>query len=91
MSKFDEHFKIRHNVIFERARFNKRCQREGESVEQYITALYDLAEFCEYGTLKGEMIRDRLVVGILDQALSEKMQTDPDLSLEKAKIREGTV
>ena len=31
------------------------------------------------------MIRDRLVVGILDQALSERMQTDSELSLEKAR------
>ena len=85
VSKMDEHFKVRRNVIFERARFNRRCQKEGESIEQYITALYDLAEFCEYGTLRDEMIRDRLVVGILDQALSERMQTDSELSLEKAK------
>ena len=48
----DEHFKVRRNVIFKRARFNRRCQKEGESIEQFITALYDLAEFCEYGTLK---------------------------------------
>ena len=32
-----------------------------------------------------EMIRDRLIVGIKDRSLSEKLQLDPDLSLEKAK------
>ena len=31
------------------------------------------------------MIRDRLVVGILDKSLSERLQLDPDLTLEKAK------
>ena len=31
------------------------------------------------------MIRDRLVVGIQDLALSECLQLDPDLMLEKAK------
>jgi len=30
-------------------------------------------------------MRDRLVVGILDQALSERLQTDSDLTLERAK------
>ena len=30
------------------------------------------------------MIRDRIVVGIQDAKLSEKMQLDPDLTLEKA-------
>ena len=31
------------------------------------------------------MLRDRLVVGITDSSLSERMQLDPDLTLEKAK------
>ena len=32
-----------------------------------------------------EMIRDRLVVGILDKGLSEKLQMYPELTLEQAK------
>lgn len=31
------------------------------------------------------MIRDRIVVGIRDQSHSERLQMDPDLTLEKAK------
>ena len=85
IEKFDSYFRVRRNVIFERARFNRRSQKEGESSEQYITELYNLIEFCEYGDLKEEMLRDRLVVGIRDTGLSEKLQTDPDLTLERAK------
>ena len=48
-------------------------------------ALYSLAANCEYGTLESEMIRDRLVVGIRDAALSERLQLDAELTLEKAK------
>ena len=33
------------------------------------------------------MIRDRLVVGLLDCALSEHLQLDPELTLEKAKAK----
>ena len=33
------------------------------------------------------MIRDRLVVGIQDAALSQQLQLDPELTLEKAKMR----
>ena len=36
--------------------------------------LYKLAQSCEYGELTTEMIRDRLVVGISDRALSERLQ-----------------
>ena len=48
-------------------------------------ALYSLAENCEYGAMEEEMIRDRLVVGIRDTALSEKLQMDSALTLESAK------
>ena len=87
IAAFDTFFKVRKNIIFERARFNGRSQREGESVEQFITSLYNLAENCEYGELKGEMIRDRIVMGICDRALSEQLQLDAELTLEKAKKR----
>ena len=50
----------------------------------FITKLYALVEYCEYGALREEMIRDCLVVGLLDATLSEKLQLDPDLTLEKA-------
>ena len=83
--KFNEFFKVRRNVIFERARFNKRNQLCGESAEQYIMKLYTLAENCNYGDLTSEMMRDRLVVGIQDETLSQKLQLDPTLTLDKAK------
>ena len=85
VKKFDEFFKVRKNTIFERARFNRRNQHEGESAEHYIMALYDLAANCEYGAMEPEMIRDRLVVGIRDSALSEQLQMKADLTLESAK------
>ena len=85
LSKFNAFFQVCKNVIVERARFNRRNQLETESTEQFITVLYSLAENCEYGALKNEMIRDCLVVGVRDTFLSERLQMDPDLTLEKAK------
>ena len=55
-------------------------------MEQFITSLYTLAEDCAYGELKSEIIRDRIVVGIRDCVLSEKLQLDDKLTLEKAKL-----
>jgi len=77
LEKFDSHFQVRRtDLIFERARFNKRDQVDGESAEQYITTLYQLAERCEYGQFKSEMIRDRLVVGIRDITLAIREAPD---------------
>ena len=85
ITKLDSFFQVRRNVIFERARFNRRNQQADETAEQYIMTLYDLAANCNYGEMEAEMIRDRLVVGIRDSALSERLQLDPELTLEKAK------
>ena len=49
--KFDAFFKVRTNVIYEQTKFNCRDQKEGESVEQYISAWYEHVESCEYGEL----------------------------------------
>eukprot|EP00731_Ephydatia_muelleri_P028828 Em0020g472a len=84
LKKFDDFFQIRKNIIFERARFNRRDQLDGETADEYISALHNLAESCEYGTLKSELIRDRLVVGIRDLSQSRQLQLDSTLTLEKA-------
>ena len=47
MAKLDAFFQVRKNVMFERAKFNRRIQLEGESVEQFITTLYTLVETCK--------------------------------------------
>jgi len=57
---------------------------DGETADSFITALYGLVEHCEYGALHDEMIRDHIVVGIRDVTLSEKLQMDSMLNLEKA-------
>ena len=82
--KFENHFVKRRNIIFERAKFNTRKQEEGESVDSFITELYALAEHCGYNALHDEMIRDRLVVGLRDASLSEKLRLDAELTLDKA-------
>lgn len=81
---FERHFSGKKNIVFERAKFNMRSQREGESIDQFITSLFTLAETCEFKALNDELIRDRIVVGILDKQLSERLQLDPDLTLSKA-------
>lgn len=81
---FTEFFIGKRNVIYERAKFNLRNQLEGESIETFATDLCKLGEHCNYGILLDEFIRDRIVIGIRDQQLSEALQLDADLTLEKA-------
>ena len=40
--------------------------------------------YCNFGMLKEELICDHIVVGLQKRELSEKLQLDPNLTLEKA-------
>ena len=79
-----EYFIPKRNVLFERVQFNQRVQLEGENVDSFVTGLHKLAEYCAFGALHNDLIRDRLVVGLRDHKLSEKLQLDAELTLEKA-------
>lgn len=84
MAKFDEHFIPKRNVIYERAKFHSRVQLPGESVEAFVRQLYELAENCDFGVQKDEQMRDRLVIGIRDKQVSQKLQMKSDLTLRTA-------
>lgn len=83
MDTFELHFVPRKNV-YTRGQDSTRVQQASEAVDSFITALYALAENCNYGALHDELIRDHLVVGLRDTGLAERMQLDKDLTLEKA-------
>ncbi|GFR63687.1 retrovirus-related Pol polyprotein from transposon opus [Elysia marginata] len=80
----DAYFNSKKNTIFARARFNRRVQQPGESVDSFIQDLHKLADECSYLTLKDELIRDRIVVGVRDDDLSKVLQGKQDLDLSEA-------
>ena len=61
------------NIIYERYRFNNRNQDAGESIDTYASSLRSLSDTCNFGTLKEEMIRDRIVCGVRDGSLRKKL------------------
>ena len=82
IQKFDDHFIPKKNITHERACFHRQVQKEGETVEAFIQNLYELVQHCEFGTQRDEQIRDRIVIGILDKSLSQKLQMRSDLNLD---------
>ena len=80
------HLKPRPNIISQRYRFFRRDRTADESVSEYIAALRDLSEFCEFGTQLDVYLRDRFVCGINEQKMLQKLLSisDASLTLEKA-------
>ena len=84
LQKFAEYCQPRKNVPFERYRFNRRTQEAGESYDQYKTALRKLAEGCDFDTITpDEMLRDRLIFGIRDSKVRERLLQESKLTLGK--------
>ena len=71
-NKFEGHFVICRNAIFEEAKFSRRSQDEGEIVDSFITWLYCLAEYCECDVLilrndsKSHCSRDSRYITIIE-------------------------
>lgn len=71
--KFEGHFVIHRNTIYERAKFNQRKQLPGNPLTIHYSTLWT----CRTLELNETMIRDRIVVGIADATLAEKLQPNP--------------
>lgn len=54
----------------------------GETVDTFIIALHTLAEHYNYGSLKEELIRDRIVIGMSD--IKTRLQSQSNLTLDEA-------
>ena len=71
------------NVIYERYKFNNCTQGPTESIETYAASLRALAATCAFGPLNDELICDRIVCGIHNNAVRLKLLQEPKLSLSK--------
>ena len=82
--KFTEFCVPRKNVIYERYVFHTRVQGEGETIDSFTTDLRLKSQSCEFGSLQDSLIHDRVVVGIRDSKIKERLLRDSELTLERA-------
>lgn len=66
------HYAPRPMLIAERFKFNRRYQKEEETVATFSVELKKLASTCEFGKFLDDALRDRFVAGLKDR----KTQTD---------------
>lgn len=80
----EAYFKPKRNVVYERYLFNMCQQNSGETVDSYVNLLPKAASTCQFGTLTEELIRDRLVIGLQDQATKRRLLKEENLDMNKA-------
>ena len=84
LDQFKNYCEPRKNVPFERYCFYQRSQNIDETYDQYKTALKKLAEGCDFASITpDEVLRDRLVFGVRNNKVRERLLRETKLTLAK--------
>lgn len=84
LSKLSDHYTPKPSVIVQRFKFHSKSRQTGQSVSSFVVELRRLSEFCEFGTVLDDMLRDRLVCGINDDCIQKRLLAETNLTLAKA-------
>ena len=84
LEKFESYCIPKKNVTMERHKFNTRTQGSTELIDQFVTDLKNIARDCEFGDIKNDLIRDRIVCGTSSEKVKERLLREDKLTLEKA-------
>ena len=71
------------NVIYERFKFNSCSQAEGEDIDTYAAKLKQYAAKCNFGDIRDELIRDRIILGISNPDTRKKLLSRSLLTLDE--------
>ncbi|UYV63094.1 hypothetical protein LAZ67_2003108, partial [Cordylochernes scorpioides] len=82
--KFNNYFSPKLNTTIERFKFNQMKQKEDESFNDFLTRIKLQIANCKYAVMSDELLRDRIVVGIINNEIRERLLSEADLNLEKA-------
>ena len=83
LKKFAEYCRPKKMLVYERYRFWKRAQKEGEPFDSWFKDLRIIAKDCEFAE-EDNMIRDMIVFYVFDKKVQERMLRKSDLTLKDA-------
>ena len=72
------------NIIVQRCLFNSRTRQPEESVATFVNELDGIASKCEYGLQLNENLRDRLVAGVNNDIIQQRLLQNPGLTFQTA-------
>ncbi|XP_070550519.1 uncharacterized protein [Ptychodera flava] len=81
--KFEEYCSPRKNVTLERHKFFTCSQGPDESIDHYVTELKNRSKSCTFGELTNSLIKDRVVRGVNNSHVRERLLRETDLDPQK--------
>lgn len=83
VGKFKEYCEPQKNIIYERFKFYKCSQKPNQLYDSFLTELKSISNLCEF-TNVDEMVRDRIVMGISNGGMQERLLRESGLTLKRA-------
>ena len=83
IQKFEDHCAWKKNLTYERYKFNT-CVQHGRPFDAFLVDLVNKSKTCEFGELKNSLIKDRIVFGVDNSELRERLLRDTKLTMDKA-------
>lgn len=84
IKKLQDRFDKKEPDLIQRYKFYNRSQTQFETAENFVLEVKLQAEFCDFGEFKDIAIRDKLVMGVYDEALQQKLLGEENLTLATA-------
>ncbi|XP_068226846.1 uncharacterized protein [Palaemon carinicauda] len=85
LNAMERHLRGQRNVIVDRREFYLRKQQTGESFDDFLCGIREIAAFSDFcSSCMGNRLRDRIVVGTRDEQALKRMLEEKDLNLQKA-------
>ncbi|KAF0292813.1 hypothetical protein FJT64_009265 [Amphibalanus amphitrite] len=84
ISAMEKHLRSQRNVILDRRDFYRRNQATDEQFDDYLIALKEISEFCDFCKhCTEDRLRDRLITGLCDEAAVQTLLSETNLTLQK--------
>lgn len=83
-TRFREYFTPKTNVTYERYTFNKLTQVDGETFDEFFTKVKTQSAKCEFGALNDSLVRDKIIIGIRNDKVREKLLSEDEVTLDRA-------
>ena len=78
------HHNPKPSATVQRFKFNSRHRRQGESVVAFVAELRQLTEYCDFGASLDDILCDRLVCGINDERIQQRLLAETNLTFQRA-------